>query len=496
MDAFSSFDNVLGFTVGNEIVNELSQSTVAAYVKAAALDLKRYRDGQGYRRIPVGYSGADVAALMPFLQNYLACGSDSIDFFGQNAYGWCGKSTMTVSGYNYLAGNASGYSIPIFFSETGCKVDSTGRIFTDQASILGPDMNSQWSGAIIYEWSMEANNYGLVSTGAGGTPTPVSPDFTNLKNQWSTLNPTGTPSSRYGANVTPPSCPKSTVSGWAINGDISLPTLKQALVSKSATGTASNTGTLTNLPSLPSQAKTGTSSTGTSTATNGAANQGSQQNPPGGGGLPTGAKVGIAVGIVIVLLVILLVAFLFWKRRRNSTAATPLDLSPEGLEVGSQPPKELHNTSVSVQELPSEHSPPLSTVTPVEVGSSQLASHRQPISELSTSPSVTTTNNSSPQPAMSQISRRAVPSTTSASWANAPWQNDTEPFPEQERRAEDTPFLSTNVEEDELSQIEAEERRIDAQIAESERIRALKEEKAALQAKKASLLESRERGKG
>jgi hypothetical protein len=43
-----------------------------------------------------------------------------------------------------------------------------------------------------------------------------------------------------------------------------------------------------------------------------------------------------------------------------------------------------------------------------------------------------------------------------------------------------------------LSRIEAEERRIDAQIAESERIRAVKEERAALQAKKAGLLAKRE----
>jgi hypothetical protein len=43
-----------------------------------------------------------------------------------------------------------------------------------------------------------------------------------------------------------------------------------------------------------------------------------------------------------------------------------------------------------------------------------------------------------------------------------------------------------------LRRIEAEESRIDAQIAESERIRGLKEEKAALQAKKAQLLAKRE----
>ena len=50
----------------------------------------------------------------------------------------------------------------------------------------------------------------------------------------------------------------------------------------------------------------------------------------------------------------------------------------------------------------------------------------------------------------------------------------------QEAKAQKVPLLSTNEEEDELSRIQAEERRIDAQIAESERIRAPKEEKAEL----------------
>lgn len=46
---------------------------------------------KGYRKIPIGYTAADVATLRPMLQNYLACGKDSSqahDFFGLNAYEW------------------------------------------------------------------------------------------------------------------------------------------------------------------------------------------------------------------------------------------------------------------------------------------------------------------------------------------------------------------------------------------------------------------------
>lgn len=51
--------------------------------------MKAYRDARGYRKIPVGYSAADIKELRPMLQNYLMCGgnaSESVDFFGLNSY--------------------------------------------------------------------------------------------------------------------------------------------------------------------------------------------------------------------------------------------------------------------------------------------------------------------------------------------------------------------------------------------------------------------------
>ena len=102
---------------------ELTLTQVLLQVKAAARDMKAYRDSKGYRKIPIGYSAADIADLRPNLQNYLACGgnsSETLDFFSLNAYEWCGDSSYTESGYSALQKNASDYPIPIFFSETGC----------------------------------------------------------------------------------------------------------------------------------------------------------------------------------------------------------------------------------------------------------------------------------------------------------------------------------------------------------------------------------------
>jgi hypothetical protein len=371
MDAFSSYDNIFGFFVGNEIIQELSQSNVASYIKAAILDLKSYRDVKGYRKFPIGHASADITGLMPFFQDYLACGSESIDFFGLNSFAWCDPSSFTISGYSFLEGDSTGYDIPIFFSETGCNTNT--RLFADQAAIFGSDMDSQWSGAIIYEWTNESSGFGIVDYGpfavTAGTPTTITPDFTNLQKQWSTLTPTGTPSSLYTITATTPACPAFTPSGWLLSGDVSLPTLNKAVIlSNSTSSTGSSSSTSTTISSSPTSTTISTSS-----------------------GLSTGSKIGIALGIVLLVVVGLLVAFLLRRRKKNSMPATPLDLTPEGLEVGEPPAKELDSSASNVHEIGSDPSQPHPRATsPAELGNSPTHQHVPilPPSELPTSPMI------------------------------------------------------------------------------------------------------------
>ncbi|KIN03616.1 glycoside hydrolase family 72 protein [Oidiodendron maius Zn] len=303
MDAFAGYDNTLGFFIGNEVIAKANQSLAAPYIKAAARDLKAYRNSKQYRDIPVGYSAADIAELRPMLQDYLACGSnssESIDMFGLNAYEWCGANTMESSGYALLNTYAENYNVPIFFSETGCNTVPP-RDFQDQGSILGPDMDSLWSGAIIYEWIQEVNGYGLISYGPSvnptvvatgveggftrsGTPTPVLPDFTNLKSKWATLNPTGIASSDYSPTLTPPACPTSTAGGWLVNGDVTLPSVGETLLVGTAPATTSASGTATGSAGSPAPSK-------------------KNQSPANGGRQITG----MAVGLVAVSL-----GFMYW----------------------------------------------------------------------------------------------------------------------------------------------------------------------------------------
>lgn len=211
------------------------------------------------------------------LQNYLACGdnsSEGIDFFALNAYEWCGSaSSYSISGYSELQANASGYPIPIFFSETGCNT-APPRLFDDQSAIFGSEMSGTWSGAIVYEWIQETNQYGLISYGPEvsatatdavggftrtGTPTPINPDYTNLKNQWATLTPSGVKLSDYSASASSLStapCPTSTPDGWAVDGNSALPTLGQSLDRSTPTSSTTGTPTASQTGSSPSESAT------------------------------------------------------------------------------------------------------------------------------------------------------------------------------------------------------------------------------------------------
>ncbi|TKA81525.1 hypothetical protein B0A55_02981 [Friedmanniomyces simplex] len=322
IDAFHNYDNVAGFYVGNEVLTTGASSIAAPYVKAAARDMKAYRNSKGYRTIPIGYSAADIADLRPNLQNYLACGSNSseaVDFYALNAYEWCGQSTFDTSGYQFLQQNASDYNIPIYFSETGCQTPKP-RTFDDQAAILGPDMDDTWSGAIIYEWIEETNDYGLISygptaaptaTGNGvvagytrtGTPTPISPDFDNLSNHWATLTPTGISMSAYSPSASAPSCPAFTSGLWEVSGDVPLPTVGGAYHSVAATSSA--TTTAVSAAPQSSHAAVSTSS-GTSSATTSGDAAAATASSSGGGRaynqwMALGGGVGGLLGLLLAL---------------------------------------------------------------------------------------------------------------------------------------------------------------------------------------------------
>jgi len=219
IDAFKGYPNTMAFFAANEVINDANTTSSAPYIKAVVRDMKQYINAQSSRYIPVGYSAADVASNRMQTAEYLNCGDDSarVDFFAFNDYSWCGDSSYTQSGYDQKVKNFTDYGIPLFFSEYGCNLVKP-RQFTEVQAIYSSAMTAVFSGGLVYEFTQEANDYGLVTLdNSTGKVTTLS-DFNALESQFSKVS---TPSGSDGANTSAgkaSTCPAQS-SDWAVTND-------------------------------------------------------------------------------------------------------------------------------------------------------------------------------------------------------------------------------------------------------------------------------------
>lgn len=191
IEQFGHYNNTLGFFAGNEVINDkLSAQLSPPYVKSVIGDMKTYIKEHSPRAIPVGYSAADDLDYRVPLSSYLECAEDvssslSVDFYGVNSYQWCGRQTMETSGYDKLVEAYKNYTKPVFFSEFGCN-KVLPRAFDEVKALFSEDMFTTFSGGLVYEFSQESNNYGLVDIDSNGTAKLLR-DFTSLKSHYNTV---------------------------------------------------------------------------------------------------------------------------------------------------------------------------------------------------------------------------------------------------------------------------------------------------------------------
>lgn len=191
IEAFKNFPNTLGFFSANEVINEESDPSVPSYIRAVTRDIKDYISAHSERYIPVGYSAADVRPLLADTFNYLGCELENstaskMDFFGLNSYSWCGDATFEEAGYDILVEEFSGAHVPVFFSEYGCN-EVKPRTFTEVGSIYSTPMSGVFSGGLVYEYSEEPNEYGLVVINEDNS-IELKQDYLNLVDQYAQID--------------------------------------------------------------------------------------------------------------------------------------------------------------------------------------------------------------------------------------------------------------------------------------------------------------------
>ncbi|KAG6837883.1 hypothetical protein H0H93_013036 [Arthromyces matolae] len=213
IDAFSQYNNVLAFNVGNEVVVK-NGTAVAPYVKAAARDIKAYLKSKSSSAL-VGYAAIDGdGTFRDPLANYLSCDptntnsdSSAIDLYGLNDYAWCGDSSFQTS-YAGTFGDFAGYNVAAYLSEFGNNCVSP-RPWTEVAAIFSSQMSPVWSGGVAFSYlpaSSADGQFGLVSISADGTTVTTGDDFNNLKTQFNQA--TGPNSPSQGTSTAQyPACP-------------------------------------------------------------------------------------------------------------------------------------------------------------------------------------------------------------------------------------------------------------------------------------------------
>ncbi|KAH7395230.1 Glucanosyltransferase-domain-containing protein [Phaeosphaeria sp. MPI-PUGE-AT-0046c] len=227
VENFKNLPNTLGFFAANEVMNDLNTAEFnPMYIRAVQRDLKNYISKHAPRKIPVGYSAADVREILQDTWAYMQCNHDddqsSSDFFGLNSYSWCGgDATLQSSGYTDLSNMFNKSAIPVFYSEYGCnKVQP--RVFTEVPALYGPNMTTL-SGGLVYEYSQEEQDYGLVVINANGSVT-LRTDYDNLQKQYNSLD-TGllestNPSS---TSIKPPKCASNLITAEQFSKNFTIP---------------------------------------------------------------------------------------------------------------------------------------------------------------------------------------------------------------------------------------------------------------------------------
>ncbi|KAI0144111.1 glycoside hydrolase family 72 protein [Hypoxylon sp. NC0597] len=268
IDEFAKYDNTLAFFSGNEVINDNPESVKSApYVKATTRDMRQYIGSRGYRKIPVGYSAADVSSNRMQTAYYFNCGTDDerSDFFAFNDYSWCAPSSFEQSGWDQKVKNFTGYGLPIFLSEWGCITNS--RDFEELSALMSDQMSSVYSGGLMYEYSREGNGYGIVELSGDSDSVKEDPEFANFQ---SALKKYPAPSGDGGFTKTTTSVACPTVDDiWDLDewGPSNLPAIPEGAVKYMSQGAGTGPGLKGDGSQNAGGTSTGTASPGSGSVT-------------------------------------------------------------------------------------------------------------------------------------------------------------------------------------------------------------------------------------
>jgi 1,3-beta-glucanosyltransferase GAS3 len=124
-------------------------------------------------------------------------------------------------GYNTLVDMFGNSTVPVFFSEYGCN-KVMPRVFDEVQALYGNQMTSL-SGGLVYEYSQEEEDFGLVTINSNSTVS-LGVDYDNLQSQYNKLNITLIQSTNATATqLSPPACSSGLITNSGFSTDFNVP---------------------------------------------------------------------------------------------------------------------------------------------------------------------------------------------------------------------------------------------------------------------------------
>lgn len=222
------------------------------------------------------------------MAQYMNCGTDDerSDFFAFNDYSWCDPSSFTTSGWDQKVKNFTGYGLPLFLSEYGCNTNK--RKFEEVSALYDEKMTGVYSGGLVYEYSQESSDYGLVKVSKDSVKTLD--DFDALKSAFEkTDNPTGSGGFNKTGGANP--CPAKDSPNWDVDDD-DLPAIPEPAKKYMKNGAGKGEGF-----SGSGSQNAGTSSTGTAKPGSGSADSSYDSSSDSSSSSTSTSSAGAAAGL-------------------------------------------------------------------------------------------------------------------------------------------------------------------------------------------------------
>lgn len=192
-DAFCKYDNVLGFSISNELLDggDSTNYGLIGIVRNVKKQMAAYMASKNYRKIPIGCAMRDVPSYTFPASVAYASGdaTDRLDFIGYNCYRWVVPNGATPPNgaelaYYDLYNQFKSFPVPVMLTEIGAACPK-GRAWSQVPYILGTkkietvgpvescNMSDAISGCFAFRFYDHQAGWGMVTPVSAEKPTIV-----------------------------------------------------------------------------------------------------------------------------------------------------------------------------------------------------------------------------------------------------------------------------------------------------------------------------------